>query len=279
MIGKGADSAAGAGSVGWRPSKVNTIAAWLVFLFLILPSLVVIPMSFGDTDEFVFPPQGISTYLYEKYFFEDNWMETTRQSFVVAVLSTLMCLFFGVTAAYGVVRGTFPGKRLVTLFLLTPMFVPLIVIALGLYIYFATLGLSGSTFSLVVGHTLHGTPFVIVLCMAALRHVDPNLEAAARVMGAGRIYTLLRVTLPLLQPALIASALFAFLISFDEVVIAWFLTTIYTQTLPVKMYSSIQWEISPVLAAVSTLLTFLAFVICVAGVLVQRGEAPETTQG
>ena len=113
----------------------------------------------------------------------------------------------------------------------------------------------------------------------ALRHVDPNLEAAARVMGAGRVYTLVRVTLPLLKPALVASALFAFLISFDEVVIAWFLTTVYTQTLPVKMYSSIQWEISPVLAAVSSLLTLLAFVICVAGVLVQKDEARETTEG
>ena len=279
MTEKGVESAATVKSVGWRPSKANTIVAWLVFAFLILPSFVVIPMSFGDTDEFMFPPQGLSTYLYEKYFFDGNWMETTRQSFVVAVLSTLTCLFFGVTAAYGVVRGNFPGKRFVTMFLLTPMFVPLIVIALGLYVYFATLGLSGTTFSIVVGHTLHGTPFVIILCMAALRHVDPNLEAAARVMGAGRVYTLVRVTLPLLKPALVASALFAFLISFDEVVIAWFLTTVYTQTLPVKMYSSIQWEISPVLAAVSSLLTLLAFVICVAGVLVQRDEARETTEG
>lgn len=279
MTGKGSESTATVERIGWHSFKANTIAAWAVFLFLILPSLVVIPMSFGNSDEFVFPPQGLSTYLYEKYFFDDAWMRTTRQSLVVAVLSTLTCLFFGVTAAYGLVRGTFPGKRVVTLFLLTPMFVPVIVIALGLYMYFATLGLSGTTFSVVVGHTLHGTPFVIVLCMAALRHVDPNLEAAARVMGAGRVHTLIKVTLPLLKPALIASALFAFLISFDEVVIAWFLTTIHTQTLPVKMYSSIQWEVSPVLAAVSTLLTFLAFVICVTGVLVQKEDAPETTQG
>ena len=119
MTGKGAKSAATVERSGWHSSNANTIAAWAVFLFLILPSLVVIPMSFGDSDEFVFPPQGLSTYLYEKYFFDDAWMETTRQSIVVAVLSTLTCLFFGVTAAYGLVRGTFPGKRLVTLFLLT----------------------------------------------------------------------------------------------------------------------------------------------------------------
>ena len=279
MAGKGVESVAGAGSVGWRPSKMNATVAWLIFAFLILPSFVVIPMSFSDSDEFVFPPQELSTYLYEKYFFDGNWMQTTRQSFVVAVLSMSTCLFFGVTAAYGVVRGNFPGKGLVTVFLLSPMFVPLIVTALGLYIYFATLGLSGTTVSLVIGHTLHGTPFVIVLCMAGLRHVDPTLETAARVMGAGRVYTLARVTLPLIKPALIASALFAFLISFDEVVIAWFITTVYTQTLPVKMFSSIQWEISPVLAAVSTLLTVLAFVVCLAGVLVQKDEARETTQG
>ena len=108
--------------------------------------------------------------------------------------------------------------------------------------------------------------------MAGLKHVDPNLESAARVMGAGRLYTLVKVTLPLLKPTIVAGALFAFLISFDEVVISYFISSTRTETLPVKMYSSIQWEISPVLAAISTLLTVLSLVVCVLASMLQKDE-------
>ncbi len=261
-------------SVGGRPGAplAAAVSAWVIYLFLIMPSLVVIPMSFGDKDEFMFPPESLSFYLYGQYFFESTWMATTLQSFEVAILTTLLSLLFGVTAAYGVVRGNFPGKRFVTLFLLSPILVPVIVVALGLYLYFSTLGLSGTTFGLVLGHTVHATPFVIVIAMAGLRHVDPNLEAAARLMGASHVLTLRKVTLPLLKPTLIAGSLFAFLISFDEVVIAYFVSNTTTETLPVKMYSAIQWEISPVLAAISTLLIVLSLVICVSGTALQKDD-------
>jgi putative spermidine/putrescine transport system permease protein len=264
-----------AGSSTGRVSRGVAIVAWLVLFFMSIPSLVVIPMSFGDSKEFMFPPQSLSLFLYREFFTASDWMATAVQSFKVAFLSAALGLTLGVSAAYGVVRGNFPGKQVVMLFMLTPMLIPTIVIALGLNIYFAFLNISGTTLAVVLGHTLVVTPFVIILVMAALRHVDPNLEAAARVMGASRLRTLVKVTLPLLRPAIVTSSLFAFLLSFDEVVIALFVSGRDSKTLPVKMYDNIRWEISPVLAAISTLLTVLALVACLAAILYEKRQEDE----
>ncbi len=243
--------------------------AWLVYAMLLAPSLIIIPLSFGNDQEIVFPPQHYSMTLYWEYFFTSNWIATTLQSLRVAALSTLLASIAGFLAAYALVRMAFPGKRLVNLVLLSPIMVPAVVVALGSYLYFSTVGIA-PTVGLVLAHAIHITPFIIVTTMAGLRQVDPVLERAATIMGAGRLRTLFRVTLPLVMPSLAAGALFAFLISFDEVVIAYFVTGPETQTLPVKMYSSIQWEISPVIAAISTLLTLLSLLVCVGGALVRK---------
>ncbi len=254
------------------PSLLASLVAWLAYVFLILPSLIVVPMSFGDKDEFVFPPHSLSLYLYRRYFFESTWMQVTAHSFEVAIGTTALALILGVGAAYGLERGQFAGKRALTLVLLSPIFVPAIVIALGLYLYLGRLRLTGTTLGLIASHTVITVPFVIISAKAGLGHVERNLETAAMVMGAGRWTVLRRVTLPLLRPALTAGGLFAFLISFDEVVIAYFISNVQTETLPVKMYSSIHWEISPVLAAVSTLMTVLSLIVCLAVALLQRRE-------
>ena len=254
------------------PSFFASSVAWLAYVFLILPSLIVVPMSFGDKDEFVFPPHSLSIYLYRRYFFESTWMQVTAQSLVVAFCSMIAALVLGCGAAYGLDRYQFPGKRALTLFLLSPIFVPAIVIALGLYLYLGRFHLVGTTPGLIISHTIITMPFVIISVTAGLRHVDRDLETAAMVMGAGRMLIVRKVTLPLLRPALVAGGLFAFLISFDEVVIAYFISNVQTQTLPVKMYSSIHWEISPVLAAVSTLMTLLSLSVCLAVAFLQRNE-------
>lgn len=248
---------------GNKPSRFINWTAWGGLFFLILPSIIIFPMSFGDKNELFFPPRSFSLFLYKQYFFESIWMETTYQSFKVAIASTILALFFGSTVAFGLARSNFPGKKLLAALLLSPLFIPPIVIALGLYLYFATLGLQGTTIGLIMAHTVYITPFVIVIAMGALNDIDANLEAAARVMGAGRIYTFWRVTLPQLRPALIAGGLVAFLMSFDELIISFFLSGFGTQTLPVKMFDNIKHEISPVLAAISVLLTLLALAIAV----------------
>lgn len=247
-------------------------AAWFGYLFMVLPSLIVIPMSFGDKNEFQFPPHTISLYLYRKYFGDPSWMSATGESLIVAAGATIVALLIGISAAYGLARSDFPGKKAVVVFLLSPLFVPSIVIALGLYIYFGQLHIVGTTEGLILAHALITIPFVIVTVSSGLRQVDPVLERAAHIMGASRLEAVVKVTLPLIRPSIIAAALFAFLISFDEVVIAYFLTGVRTQTLPVKMYSSIHWEISPVLAAIATLLTALSLFVCLVGAFAQPRE-------
>ncbi len=247
-----------------------TVTAWIGFLYLLLPSFIVLPMSFGNQYEMVFPPDSFSTYLYEQFFFESNWMAATFLSFRVAIGSTILALLLGVPAAYSIVRGSYPGKRYVAMLLLSPILVPIIVIALGLYLYFASIGLSGSELALIAGHTVYTTPFVIVTSMAGLRHVDESLETAATIMGAGVLQTFWKVTLPLLKPALFEGGLFALLLSFFVVVFGFFISDTGRMTLPVKMFNAIQWEISPVLAAVSALLTLLSLGICLLGASFQK---------
>jgi putative spermidine/putrescine transport system permease protein len=258
------------------PGLLASGAAWLVYGFLILPSLIVVPMSFGDKDEMIFPPQSLSLYLYDRYVSDPTWLRVTLQSVEVGLGTTAAALVFGVGAAYGLGRSNFRGKSALTLFLLSPVLVPAIVIALGLYLYLGKLHLAGTTLGLIVSHTIITMPFVIISVSSGLRHIDRNLETAAMVMGAGPLLVLRKVTLPLLRPALVAAGLFAFLISFDEVVISYFVSNVETQTLPVKMYSSIHWEISPVLAAISTLMTVLSLIVCLAVALLQPRQRGST---
>ncbi|SFJ73135.1 putative spermidine/putrescine transport system permease protein [Bosea sp. OK403] len=232
------------------------------YVFLILPTLIVVPLSFNAGTELSFPPTSFSLAQYRTYFFESNWWEATVLSFWVGIATMMLSLVLGVPAAYALVRADFPGKKILTLFLLSPILVPVIVVALGVYLYFASIGIKGVALPIVLGHTLIAMPFVVITAMAGMQNVDRNLEVASQIMGAGRLLIFYKVTLPLLRPAIVAGALFSFLISFDEVVIAYFVGRAGFSTLPVKMFGSIQWEISPVIAAISTLLTLLSLGVC-----------------
>lgn len=150
----------------------STTVAWFILLFLMLPSFVVVPMSFGGKFEMMFPPTTFDTILYERFFSTGNWIATTITSFKVAIGATVLALLLGVPAAYGIVRGTYPGKKIVALFLLSPILVPVIVLALGMYLYLASFKATGTDFGLIIAHGVLTTPFVIVTCMAGLRHID-----------------------------------------------------------------------------------------------------------
>ena len=256
-----------------RAERGVAIIAWTILVFLLLPSLMVVPIAFGNSNEIIFPPLAFGIELFRRFFTEPGWIAATLVSVRVACLTTALVLAVGVPAAYALSRGHFPGKRALGLFLLSPIMVPGVVIALALYIYYARIGLHDGTTRLVLGHVVATLPFVIVTASAGLRQVDPALETAATIMGASRFTLFRRVTLPLIRPSIIAGGLFAFLISFDEVVISWFVAHADTVTLPVKMFSSIQWEVSAVLAAISTMLTALSVVICLAVAGLQRREA------
>jgi putative spermidine/putrescine transport system permease protein len=257
-----------------RYRRFGTLLAVLVYAFLLVPSLIVIPVSFGTQHELRFPPREFSFELYQIFFSSSAWTEPLLQSAKIALMTTILALVTAVPAAYGIVRYEFPGKKAITILMMSPLVIPAIVMALGLYLYFSYLRLTGTTLALVLGHTIYVTPFVIVMVAAGVQKLDPNLEFGATLMGAGRYRMFATVVLPQLMPSILAGGLFAFLISFDEVVISWFLVSATTTTLPVKMYSSIQWEISPVIAAVSTMLTALSFIICMLTAALQRRDEP-----
>lgn len=248
-------------------------AVTLILLFLMLPSLITIAISFGGANQIVFPPRQFSLNLFHRFFVEEGWVSSTWLSFRVAIMSTALVLLLGVPAAYALTRGNFPGRRVLALFLLSPIMVPHVAVALALYIYFTAVDLTQGELRLICAHCIVTLPFVIMTASAGLKHIDPALERAATVMGASRLTVMRRVTLPLLMPSIITGGLFAFLISFDEIVISWFVARPGDTTLPVRMFSSIQFEVSPVLAAISTMLTALSVVICVAVAAVQKEKS------
>lgn len=239
-----------------------TFLAVLVYLFLLVPIAVVVPIAFGPANELSFPPSSYSLDLFRQFLSSPAWTGPLLQSVKVACISTVIVLLVGVPAAYGMARFSFLGKGLIMGGMISPLVIPSIVTALGFYLYFSYLRINGSTLALVLGHVMHTLPYVLVMIVAGVQKLDQNLEFGAQLMGAGRFRMFRTVVLPQLAPSLIGAALFAFLISFDEVVISWFLSGPTTATLPVKMYSAIRWEISPVIAAVSTLLTTISLVVC-----------------
>ena len=260
-----------------RYVRLRNVIAFAIYAFILVPTLIVIPISFGGSGELTFPPRVWSLALYEQLFRSSSWVGPILQSIKVAGLTMVVSVLIGVPASYGLVRFDFPGKRLVILLLMSPILVPVIVISLGLYLYLSRLHLVGTTAGLVASHVAYVTPFMMMTVMAGVKKLDPALEFATTIMGANRRTVFLKVVLPQLMPSIFAGALFAFLVSFDEVVIAWFITSPTTTTLPVKMYTSIQWDISPVIAAVSALLTVLSLVFCCVSASLQPAAAAESS--
>jgi putative spermidine/putrescine transport system permease protein len=252
------------------------VAAWLCYVFLLIPSLIVIPISFGNPGQIEFPPRQFSLALYRQFFSDPAWWGSMVQSLLVAAVTTLAALVLAVPAAYALSRSRLPARNLLQGLFMMPMLVPVIVLGLGLYLQFSNWGLLDTTAGLVLAHIMLTTPFIMVSVMSGLKHSDVSLETVASIMGASRPRIFFRVVLPQLKPAIAVGALFAFLMSLDEVVVAYFLTGTGTMTLPVKMYSSIRWELTPVLAAVSTLLTVLSLMIALGIIALQRNTEAQS---
>ncbi|MDF3084387.1 ABC transporter permease [Burkholderia sola] len=253
--------------------KIVAAFATFVYLYLLFPTLIIVPMSFGNRMDMEFPPVRYSLDLYRDYLHSSDWLAVTGRSALYASLTAILAMIVGVPAGYALSRTQFPGKRLVVLLTLSPMMVPAIVISLGLYLYYLKLNLTGTAFGIVLAHAMFVMPYIILTISAGVENLDERLERAAVIMGAGQLHVFRTVVLPQLGSSLVSAGIFAFLMSFDEVVIAWFITGPDTMTLPVKMYSSIKWEASPVLAAVATILTGLSVVVCVVTSLLKNAPA------
>lgn len=245
----------------------------LICLYLMIPSFVVIPMSFNSSELLQFPPESFSLKWYERYFSRDEWTTSTLNSFIVAGLTTVVATILGTMMALGLIRGQVPFRNFWIGVLLTPLIIPTIVSAVALYRVLGPVRLVGSIPGLVLAHTVLALPFVLVNVSAVLQRVDWTVEQAARSLGASPLQAFLLVTLPIIRPGILAGALFAFITSFDEVVIALFISGVGAVTLPVQMWSGLRFEINPVVASASTLLIGLSIVVlALAAILRRRSE-------
>lgn len=243
----------------------------LVIFFLIIPNFIVVPISFSSSSLLQFPPTGFSLKWYQRYWELPGWLDATVNSFIVGVLTALLSTLLGGLTAYGLVRGNLRSRRLVESLLMLPIIIPSLVTAIALFNIMSYLRLTGTLAGFVIGHTVIALPFVITIMSNALRGMDPVLEKAARSLGASRLMTIRRVTIPVTMPAVVSSALFAFLISFDELLISLFISSPTVSTLPKKLWEGIRFEIEPTLAAVSTLLVvFSLLALSVVGMFLSR---------
>lgn len=233
------------------------ILAGLTILFLVLPSLVVLPMSFSGANSLIFPPKTWSFRWYEAYFTSPQWQTATLVSLKVATLTTLLATPIGTAAAYSLHVGRFAFGTFIYGAIIAALMVPVILIAIGAFFLFAQLGMVNTTPALVLCDTLLAVPFVLVTVSAGLKGYDMNQEQVARSLGASRFRAFLTVTLPQIRGSVLAGAFFAFIIAFDEVVIAMLLSGGENATLTNLMFASLRNEIDPTIAAISSLMIIL----------------------
>ena len=232
--------------------------AVIIMCLLVIPTVIVIPMSFSDSQYLEFPPQTWSLRWYHEYLDTPRWMNATVTSFKVAGLTMLVATPFGTMAAYGLfVSGSRLGK-LVFFLLMTPMIVPVILIAIGTFYVFGKLGMVNSILGLVLAHTALSVPIVMIIITAALRTYDLNQERVAQSLGSTRLRAFFEITLPQLKFSVMTAALLAFLTSFDEVIISIFLSGGGNSTLTKQMFSALRDYIDPTIAAISTLMILLS---------------------
>ncbi len=245
----------------------------LILFFLVLPTLIVIPMSVGTASYIEFPPKGLTLRWYVEYVNDPQWIAATFFSLRVALATTVTATAIGTLAAIALVRGNLPGKGIVRALTLSPMVVPHIVIAVALYLVFAPLRLTGNFFGFLIAHTMLAVPYVVLTVTAALHRFDVTLELAALSCGASRPRAFFSVVLPNILPGVAAGAVFAFLASFDEATVAFFISGIEGKTITRKMFEDIDFNLTPVIAAVSTVLVAASLMLMSAVQLLQSRQA------
>lgn len=249
----------------------------MVFFFLITPIVVVMPLSFNAQDFFTFTPEmlrfdpaGYSLKHYRDFFTNDDWQQALWNSVSIAPVATLLSVSFGTLAAIGLSSEHVPFRRAIMAVLISPMIVPLIISAAGMYFFYSRLGLQGTYWGVVLAHAALGIPFVIITVTATLVGFDRSLTRAAASMGADPVTTFFRVQMPLILPGVISGGLFAFITSFDEVVVVLFVGSAGQKTLPWQMFTGLREQISPTILAVATILVGISIVLLTTVELLRR---------
>lgn len=255
----------------WR--IVLPIVSALVAAYLLLPILLIIALSFGSSQWLRFPPPGWTLRWYAAVFADPQWLESFLTSLKIAATVSILSVAIGLVTSLGLTRGTFPGREILRALFLTPMILPVVVLAVALYAFFLRLHLNGTFLGFVIAHLVIALPLAIVAISNGLERFDREIETAAIVCGASPLEALVRVTLPNIRLSLINGAIFSFLASWDEVVIAIFMASPDIQTLPVRIFSALRLDLSPVIAAVSTLLVVLTACLMAVAALIRKARA------
>ncbi len=244
----------------------------LMTLFLLLPILFIVALSFGDSRWLIFPPPGWTLKWYGELFSDPRWLSAALTSAKIGLIVTVLSVALGLLVSLALVRGKFRGRAVLRAFFLTPMILPVIIVAVALYAAFLRLGLNGTLIGFVIAHLIVALPFSIITITGALETFDPAIEDAAILCGASPWEARFRVTLPAISHGLFSAGIFSFLISWDEVVLAIFMASPNLQTLPVKVWTTLRQDLTPVIAAASTLLVALTVLLMIAAALIRKGK-------
>jgi putative spermidine/putrescine transport system permease protein len=244
----------------------------LVLLFLIAPILAVIPLSFNAEPYFSYPMPGLSLQWYRDFFGNPRWTGALILSVKLAIVVTILSTTLGTLAALGLARTHLPFRSVILGVLLLPMIVPVIIVAVAVFMSYAYFGLIGTFTGLVLAHTALATPFVVITVTSTLTSFDWSLLRAAQSLGATSVFTFRKVILPLILPGVVTGAIFAFVISFDEVVVALFLSSAEQRTLPKQMFAGIREMISPTITAAATVQVLFSVLLLIGAELL-RGRS------
>jgi putative spermidine/putrescine transport system permease protein len=256
---------------------VFRVLCGLIFFFLVAPIFIIIPLSFNAQDFFTFTPEmlrldpaGFSLKHYDDFFNNPDWTLPLKNSLAIAPVATVIAVSLGTLAAIGLSQSHVPFKGPIMAILISPMIVPLVISAAGMYFFYSRIGLQGTYWGVVLAHAALGTPFVIITVTATLVGFDRSLTRAAASLGAGPLRTFLKVQMPLILPGVVAGGLFAFITSFDEVVVVIFLGAPGEKTLPWQMFTGLREQISPTILAAATVLVTVSVLLLITLELLRR---------
>lgn len=258
------------GALRWLLGGISLAVA----LFLLLPILLIVALSFGSSQWLQFPPPGWTLRWYRDLFADPGWLDAVLASLKIALIVTALSVLLGLLAAFGLVRGRFRGREALRALFLTPMVLPVVVLAVALYALFLRLHLNGTLAGFVIAHLVIALPFAVLSIGNALERFDKAIEDAAVLCGAAPWEARLRVTLPGIRLGLFAAAIFSFLASWDEVVLAIFMASPDLQTLPVRVWGALRQDLSPVIAAASALLVAFTAALMLLAALFRRSREP-----
>ncbi len=248
-----------------------------IFLFLILPVLVIMPLSFNAEPYFTFTagmvtfePEAYSMRWYQDILDNEQWLHSMKNSFIIGIFATALSTTLGTVAALGLSRPYMPYRNAIMMLLISPMIVPIIITAAAMFFFYAKLNLTGTYLGIILSHAVLGTPFVIITVTATMTSFDESLLRASASLGATPQRTFFKVTMPLILPGVISGGLFAFITSFDEVVMVLFLAGFEQRTIPRQMWSGLREQISPTILAVATLLIIMSIALLSALELLRR---------